>query len=123
VAALGSVLEKVKLNRVEEKTFRPVLDELINLFEVQDDNLRNKAVEALGKIGSAAVNALVLAMQKAAPLRNDLPATRLGIARALAAIGPGAKRLDVIQILSQLSRTDPSPLIRDACDKALQRIQ
>jgi HEAT repeat protein len=123
VAALGSVLGKVKLSRVEEKAYKPVLDELISLFEVQDNNLRDRAVEALGKIGSAAVTPLVLAMQKAAPLRNDLPATRMGIARSLAAIGPAAKRQDVILILSQLSRTDPSPQIRDACDKALQRIQ
>jgi predicted Zn finger-like uncharacterized protein len=123
VAALGAVLEKVKLSRVEEKAYKPVLDELISLFEVQDNNLRTKAVEALGKIGSAAVTPLVQAMQKAAPLRNDLPATRLGIARALAAIGSAAKRQDVIIILTQLSRTDPSPQIRDACDKALQRIQ
>jgi HEAT repeat protein len=121
VAALASVLEKVKVGQVEVRDLKPVLDELINLFELPDRDLHTKAIEALGKIGSAAVTPLHQALLKAA--RNDLPSTRYGIARALGSIGRDAKRKDVILLLTQLSRVDPSALIRDACDKALQRIQ
>jgi predicted Zn finger-like uncharacterized protein len=121
VTTLGTVLEKVKLTQTEIKNFRPVLDELINQFEVQDNTLRDKTVESLGKIGPAAVFPLYQALQKAA--QNDLPTTRLGIVRALGAIGRDAQQQEVIIALTQLSRRDPSPLVRDACDKALQRIQ
>jgi HEAT repeat protein len=121
VVALGSLLEKVKPVPVEAKALRPVLDELINLFEVRDLDLHTKVIEALGKIGSAAVTPLYQALQKAA--RNDLPNTRYGVVRALGAIGRDARRKEVIATLSQLSRADPNEEIRDACDKALQRIQ
>jgi HEAT repeat protein len=121
VAALGSVLGKAKLVGVEAKSFKPVLDELINLFELRDENLHTKAIEALGKIGYAAVTPLFQALQKA--VVNDLPNTRLGIARALAAIGPAAKRNDVILLLRQISQRDRIAVIRDAADKALQKIQ
>jgi HEAT repeat protein len=121
VAALGSLLEKVKPVPVEAKVLRPVLDELINLFEVRDHDLHTKVIEALGKIGSAAVTPLYQALQKAA--RNDLPYTRYGVVEALGAIGRDARRKEVITTLSQLSKVDPSPQIRDACDQALQRIQ
>jgi predicted Zn finger-like uncharacterized protein len=121
VTTVGTVLEKVKLSQTEYPSFRPVLDELINQFEVQNDALRDKTVESLGKIGPAAVFPLYQALQKAA--QNDLPTTRLGIVRALGAIGRDANRQDVIVALTQLSRTDPNRVIRDECDKALQRIQ
>jgi HEAT repeat protein len=121
VAALGSVLEKVKLGQVEARDLKPVLDELINLFEVLDVELHTRAIEALGKIGSAAVTPLYQALQKA--VRNDLPITRYRVVQALGAIGRDAKRTDVIKALTQLSRGDPIAVIRDSCDKALQRIQ
>jgi HEAT repeat protein len=121
MATLASVLAKAKVSGGEAKLLRPVLDELINMFEVKDTILHDKAVETLGKIGSAAVTPLVQALQKAA--RNDLPATRMGIVRALGAIGKDARRQEVILALSQLSKSDPNEVIRDACDKALQRIQ
>ena len=121
VAALGSVLEKVKPNPTETRDLRPVLDEMINMFEVNNLELRLKAIEALGKIGSAAVTPLFQALQKAA--RNDLPNTRFGVVQALGAIGRDARRRDVILALKQLSLREPNKAIRDACDKALQRIQ
>ncbi len=99
VAALGSVLEKVKPVPVEAKALRPVLDDLINLFEVHDRDVHTKVVEALGKIGSAAVMSLLQALQKAA--RNDLPYTRYGVIQALGAIGRDARRKEVITTLSQ----------------------
>lgn len=121
VAALGSVLDKVKPVPVEAKALRPVLDDLINLFEVQDRDLHTKVIEALGKIGSAAVTPLLQALQKAT--RNDLPYTRYGVIQALGAIGRDARRKEVITTLSQLSKVEPNEKIRDACDQALQRIQ
>jgi predicted Zn finger-like uncharacterized protein len=121
MTALGSVLEKVKLNATETRDLRPVLDELINLFEVNNLELRLKSVETLGKIGSAAVTPLYQALQKAA--RNDLPNTRFGVVQALGAIGRDARRKEVILALRQLSQREPNKAIKDACDKALQRIQ
>jgi HEAT repeat protein len=121
VAALGSLLEKVKPAPKDARDLRPVLDELINLFEVQDPDLHTKAIEALGKIGSAAVTPLFQALQKAA--QNDRPSTRYGVVRALGAIGRDARRRDVILALKQLSSVERKATIRDACDKALQRIQ
>jgi HEAT repeat protein len=121
VAALGSVLEKVKLGPREAGALRPVLDELISLFEVRDRDLYTKAIDALGKIGSAAVTPLFQALKKA--VSNDLPGTRYGVVRALGAVGRDARRKDVILALSQLSRGDRFGFIRDACDMALQRIR
>jgi HEAT repeat protein len=121
LAALGAVLEKARLNSAETKEMAPVLNEVINLFEVKDPELHTKAIEALGKVGSAAVTPLYQALQKAA--RNDLPNTRFGVVRALGAIGPDARRQDVILALRQLSAQEQNESIREACDKALQRIQ
>jgi HEAT repeat protein len=121
VVAVGSLLEKVKPAPAEAKALRPVLDEIINLFEVRDTDLHTKAIEALGKIGSVAVTPLYQALQKAA--QNNLPATRYGVVRTLGAIGRNARKKEVLTALSQLSKMDPQPGIRDACDKALQRIQ
>jgi HEAT repeat protein/S1-C subfamily serine protease len=121
VAALGSVLEKVKVDLVEARDLRPVLDELISLFEVWDRDLHTKAIDALGKIGSAAVTPLHQALLKA--VQNDLPNTRYGVVRALGAIGRDVKNRNVITDLRRLSQLDRSALIRDACDKALQRIR
>jgi HEAT repeat protein/S1-C subfamily serine protease/DNA-directed RNA polymerase subunit RPC12/RpoP len=92
------------------KTVKP----LVELLEDKDDEVQNKAIEALAKTGKPAVSELDRA------LRDSNERVRLGAVTALGVLGTDAKA--AYRDLVILQQTDPSKAVRDAAGKALNRI-
>jgi HEAT repeat protein len=95
---------------------KEVVPKVTALFEEKEEDVRDKAVEALGKIGKPAVG------QLGRLLGNNNAQIRLEAARALEAIGTdaaGAANLLAVHI--QAPGEDPR--VREACAKALAKIQ
>jgi HEAT repeat protein/S1-C subfamily serine protease len=94
---------------------REPLRRVVALFGESDEELRDRAVETLAKLGKAALPALGTALNDRAS-----PAVRLGAARALGEIGPPAR--DLQQQLVAHAAADQDPDVRQACAKALGKL-
>jgi HEAT repeat protein len=94
---------------------KDVYAKAVALFDDPDEQLRQKAVDALARVGKAAVPALENA------LGNTSKEVRLRAAQALGEIGPPAK--DASQILSLHVQGDQDADVRQACGQALAKIQ
>ena len=111
----------------------PTLIEALRVEKLGDEEEaaeRDRAVEALGRIGAPAVKPLTAALEgeyAAASLQtakgriNAL--ARLAAVEALGRIGPPANVSKTNVVLSMLQRTDPSPAVREAVKQAQARIR
>ena len=111
----------------------PTLIEALRVEKLGDEEEaaeRDRAVEALGRIGAPAVKPLTAALEgeyAAASLQtakgriNAL--ARLAAVEALGRIGPPANVSKTNVVLSMLQRTDPSPAVREAVKQARARIR
>ena len=111
----------------------PVLLEGLRVDQLDDAEQmaeRNRAIEALGRIGEPAVKPLVDALE------NDFTGgglhsmkgrinteARLAAVKALEAMGPAANTFKALAALTNLQRLDPSEAVREAAKEARTRIR
>ena len=95
------------------------------LDDADDAAQRDRAVEALGRIGAPAVKPLTAALEgayaagKPETVKGQINVqARLAAIKALGLMGPAANVFKTQAVLSTLQRTDPSQAVRDAAKQA-----
>ncbi len=110
----------------------PVLMEALRVDSLDDKEQaaqRDRAVEALGKIGEPAIRPLVDALETdfiggGSGTKGKINAdARLAAVKALGAIGAPADTAKVMTLLNRLARIDSSEAVRDAARDARMRIR
>ncbi len=106
----------------------PVLLDALRVDQLDDAEQaaeRDRAIEALGRIGEPAVKPLLDALENdftgggLKTMKGRINAeARLAAVRALGAMGPAANTFKVLAELAKLARIDPSDAVRDAAKEA-----